>query len=1166
MKKFSSLALMIITLYGSSFAQLSPVQINDGLVLRAENNPKTATLSSVLFTEETQYKEQDAAVIFSKYLPVRIGSDELKYKTRDAANNISVTKYTQFYKGIKVEHGSYAVTAKNDKVSYISGEFYKVNALSPTIPGLTEANALSNALAHVGASVYKWEIAVEETYLKNENNDPAATYYPKGELVFVEDFTTGELTGKVMLAYKFNIYAHQPLSRAYIYVDAATGKILLSDAIIKHLDDDNHAKEKQQKIEKYFAKDLKTVSVAPLATGTADSKYSGRVSLPTKLVGGSYQLLAALATEGYPLETRNNNTGTSYAASTPFTDVNNDWTAAEFDNATFDNVALDAHWGAAKVYDYWKIRHGRLSYDNANAVIKSYVHHNVNLNNAFWNGSVMTYGDGTRVAPGFLPVTSLDVCAHEVGHAVCSSTANLTYSKESGGMNEGFSDIWGAAVEQFADPGETDIVPKNYFDIGEEIGLPLPTPLRSMSNPKAFGQPDTYLGTYWVSTTTPTDVGGDNWGVHTNSGVLNKWFYLLVSGGAGTNDNGSSYGVPAIGWVDAERIAYLTELNLAPNATYATCRTAAIAAATSIFGSACTLQVEAVTRAFYAVGVGADFVPCTPQISFAGNATIISETRTAGTDCATATKTLSIPLKISQAATGGTADPVANVIVTGGTAVSGIDYTIASGSVTFPRGNAANQNLIITIKDDGNIEADQTITLELQSVTVNGTNASKANILLTHTVTITNDDKAEDTGGNENHTMGVNAATLTQNNTSPFHSIHKMARTQYILSAADLIAAGVRPNVPITSLAVDVVTKLSTVPFTDYTLSMGNTTATDVSTSWVAGLTTFYFGNYTTQAGTNTFPLSTAFTWNGTGNVAIQVCFKNGSAGAGNDATPGYTGSLGNSTNWVEPNNNPCNAAFNAANSPYIPIYTFTQLVSPSAIETTLSNTRQWTVDKTGAASTNMFYSTATGGLIAKIKNNSAALGCVTATVTGAGTTFPALGASFPGRNRSAKQVTITPTTNGATATYNATIYLTTAELAGKAANTLQLVKTNAATDAQMTSANTAVVTTPTLTVGTNFTGFSGNFTGFSRFFLIDGNLVLPSTPYTFTGTGNWNLASNWLNNTMPPANLSSGEIIINHQVPGTCVLNITQTISGTGILTVNSGRNLLVPGSLIRN
>ncbi|HMO61764.1 MAG TPA: zinc-dependent metalloprotease family protein [Ferruginibacter sp.] len=71
-------------------------------------------------------------------------------------------------------------------------------------------------------------------------------------------------------------------------------------------------------------------------------------------------------------------------------------------------------------------------------------------------------------------------------------------------------------------------------------------------------------------------------------------------------------------------------------------------------------------------------------------------------------------------------------------------------------------------------------------------------------------------------------------------------------------------------------------------------------------------------------------------------------------------------------------------------------------------------------------------------------------------------------------------------------------------------------------------------------------------------------TTYTFTGNGNWNVAANWSNNTIPPANLPSGsEIIINHIAGGQCVLNVSQTIGNGASLTVLTGKNLVVPGTL---
>ena len=152
----------------------------------------------------------------------------------------------------------------------------------------------------------------------------------------------------------------------------------------------------------------------------------------------------------------------------------------------------------------------------------------------------MIYGDGSSTN-GNKPLTSLDVCAHEIGHGMTSFSANLAYNKESGALNEGFIDILGNSVEFSQRPT------KASWKLGEDFSYVI----RDMANPNAYRQPDTYGGTYWVNVVGCTPTGGatgnDYCGVHTNSGVLNFWYYLLVQGGSGTNDKGFAYNVTDIG-------------------------------------------------------------------------------------------------------------------------------------------------------------------------------------------------------------------------------------------------------------------------------------------------------------------------------------------------------------------------------------------------------------------------------------------------------------------------------------------------------------------------------------------------------------------------------------------------------------------------------------------
>ncbi|MBO0359448.1 M4 family metallopeptidase [Hymenobacter sp. BT186] len=544
--------------YSSAFAQ-------DAAKAAKKFMAEDGTPALVQFrVEAPAYTLSQARQAFVEQL--QLSNDDQMLRARTDLDNLGFAheKYTQYYKGIKVEHATYTLHAKQGKVESMSGQVERISNLSVT-PSVDAKAALQRALAFVGAKKYMWEDPAEEAGLKQQENNPAATYRPQGELVIVrnEQSTNPARHGKPTLAWKFDVYAQSPVSRAYVYVDAHSGEVVLQDAIIKHA----------------------------AATGTLATKYSGTQSSATSTTTGGYYLREA--TRGSGIETYNCRKSNSYTNAVDFVDADNNWT--EYANANFDNAALDAHWGAQAVYDYWKNVHARNSYNNAGAKIKSYVHFDdtpgdgKGYENAYWNGSVMTYGDGYS---RFDPLTSLDVCAHEIGHAVCSSTANLTYSNESGALNEGFSDIWGAAVEYYKAPN------KATWLIGEDIDKVRPA-LRSMSDPNSEGQPDTYRGTSWYSGT------GDNGGVHTNSGVLNHWFYILSVGKTGTNDIGSAYSVTGIGIDAAAKIAYRTEsVYLTASSNYAAARTYSIQAATDLYGAG-SAQVTAVTNAWYAVGVGA---------------------------------------------------------------------------------------------------------------------------------------------------------------------------------------------------------------------------------------------------------------------------------------------------------------------------------------------------------------------------------------------------------------------------------------------------------------------------------------------------------------------------------------------------------------------------------
>ncbi len=264
-----------------------------------------------------------------------------------------------------------------------------------------------------------------------------------------------------------------------------------------------------------------------------------------------------------------------------------------------DAIANQAHDAAGKVWDYYSAKHGRDSYDGAGAMIKSTVHYSRNYVNAFWNGTQMVYGDGDGVQSSALTV--LDVVGHEITHAVTERSSNLTYSNESGALNEAMSDIMGASIEAFRD----NAVSANTWKVGEECWTPA-TPgdsLRQMDDPGLYGDYD-----WWPTRYTGTS---DNGGVHWNSGIANLAFALAVKGG--THPRGkSSTNVPALSSNALTSIEMGAKIFYAANtqcltagSTFQDARSCTRDKAQTLFGSAAYASIDA---AWAAVGVPAPFV------------------------------------------------------------------------------------------------------------------------------------------------------------------------------------------------------------------------------------------------------------------------------------------------------------------------------------------------------------------------------------------------------------------------------------------------------------------------------------------------------------------------------------------------------------------------------
>ncbi len=121
-----------------------------------------------------------------------------------------------------------------------------------------------------------------------------------------------------------------------------------------------------------------------------------------------------------------------------FTDPDDTWGDGTASNR--QTAGVDAHYGAQLTWDYYKNVHGRNGIFNNGQGARSRVHYGNAYVNAFWDGTQMTYGDGSGNTH---PLTAIDVAGHEMSHGVTEATANLNYSGDAGGLNEATSDIFG---------------------------------------------------------------------------------------------------------------------------------------------------------------------------------------------------------------------------------------------------------------------------------------------------------------------------------------------------------------------------------------------------------------------------------------------------------------------------------------------------------------------------------------------------------------------------------------------------------------------------------------------------------------------------------------------------------------------------------------------------
>jgi len=258
------------------------------------------------------------------------------------------------------------------------------------------------------------------------------------------------------------------------------------------------------------------------------------------------------------------------------TNTNNNWKPLE----------VSAHYNAGRAYEYYLNTFGRNSINGDGGNIISIINvtddNDNSMDNAFWGGAAMFYGNGnvafTALAKG------LDVAGHEMSHGVIQSTANLEYLSQSGALNESYADVFGSLID------------RDDWRIGEDVVVPSFFPsgaLRDLQNPNNGGngpgdngwQPK-HMNEYQNLPETPD---GDNGGVHVNSGIPNHAYFFFAN---------------AVGKDKAEKVYYkaLTDY-LVKSSQFIDMRLAVEKAATDFFG-ANSAEVTAARSAFDQVGIG----------------------------------------------------------------------------------------------------------------------------------------------------------------------------------------------------------------------------------------------------------------------------------------------------------------------------------------------------------------------------------------------------------------------------------------------------------------------------------------------------------------------------------------------------------------------------------
>jgi thermolysin len=450
-------------------------------------------------------------------------------------------RMNQYHRGVRVFGGQMVWQKEGGLVRSVTGKLYDGIDVDTT-PALAPEDAGKRALQ--GAS-------------------GEARVVGRPELVILP------LADRFVLAYHVHVRGRTSLDA--VFVDAATGAVVL----------------------RYD--DLHSQSTVGLGIGTwSDSK-----KMSVDSAAGTHRAFDRLR----PFGIKTYDVGFDFESWFFYEAGNDSFLATDRDNEWRDGAVVDAHAYAGYTYDYYFKRHGRRGIDDQGLAAINYVHilpQSERFNNAFWDPFDLSvnYGDGDGTTRNFFS-SSLEVVAHELTHGVVHFSSRLMPFNEPGALNEGFSDIMGAAVEWFFEPPGRGRQQADWI-AAEDLFIRFGSFIRSHENPRAAGLPDHYS----IRCLPPICTEDfDNGGIHINSSIASHAFYLMVEGG--TNRT-SGMAVQGLGTSRMERIESIFYrafvFFLVPSSGFPDAREATLRAARELYGAG-SVEEQTVRAGWDAVGV-----------------------------------------------------------------------------------------------------------------------------------------------------------------------------------------------------------------------------------------------------------------------------------------------------------------------------------------------------------------------------------------------------------------------------------------------------------------------------------------------------------------------------------------------------------------------------------